>query len=74
MACEGFFSSNFQFAMGSYRVCGDWPDLRSPNRRVLQEQTMMYAAVTGAILVGVFSVLGLRKAKQSRDIYYFHEE
>lgn len=35
---------------------------------------MMYAAVTGAILVGVFSVLGLRKAKQSRDIYYFHEE
>ncbi len=35
---------------------------------------MMYAAVTGAILVGVFSMLGLRKAKQNRSIFYFHEE
>ena len=35
---------------------------------------MMYAAVSGAIVVGVLSILSLRKAKQNRDIFYFHEE
>ena len=35
---------------------------------------MMYAAVSGALVVGVLSLLGLRKAKQSREIFYFHEE
>ena len=35
---------------------------------------MMYAAVSGAILVGLFTALGIRKARQARDIYYFHEE
>ena len=45
-----------------------------PAPEVGPEEAMMYAAVTGAILVGVFAALGFRKAKQSREIYYFHEE
>ena len=39
-----------------------------------KESVMMYAAVSGAIVVGVLSILSLRKAKQNRDIFYFHEE
>jgi hypothetical protein len=35
---------------------------------------MMYAAVTGVILLCLGTALGLRKAKQARAIYYFHEE
>ncbi len=35
---------------------------------------MMYAAVSGAILVCFVAMLGLRKAKQARAIYYFHDE
>jgi hypothetical protein len=35
---------------------------------------MMVAAVSSVILIGVLSLLGLRKAKQNRDIFYFHEE
>jgi len=50
------------------------PAVGSPGPKDRLEEPMMYAAVTGAILVGVFTALGLRKAKQSRDIYFFHEE
>jgi len=35
---------------------------------------MMYAAMTGALILVAFSALGLRKAKQNRDIFFFHEE
>ena len=55
-------------------VLRNQPEVDSPGPGVGVEAAMMYAAVTGVILVGVFTALGLRKAKQNREIFYFHEE
>ena len=41
-------------------VLRNQPEMGSPGSRVDVEGTMMYAAVSGAILVGVFAALGLR--------------
>ena len=55
-------------------VSATWLKASLSRRSSPKEITMMYAAITGALVLGSFTLLGLRKAKQNRDIFFFHED
>ena len=71
---RGFLSTELSIvvhvAQGAPHVV--WNHTLPTSRR--EDFTMMVAALTGSLLLGVVAFLGFRKAKQNREIFFFHEE